>query len=504
MKPLVGPFRRYLPHSPAVALTVALGLTWVFWPARPLRSDNFVFYFPGARHVVPIDMIKNAGYLPLLQVLNLIGTVNGFQQKQKSLKVWFGNAQIELRLGDKKVRVDKVGFKLSQPIRVAEGQWLVPMDFLSSVLPKLTHEPIEYQMGAKRIFIGDVKPASFSVRLDPISNGARLTVQFTDSVTVRTAASNGKWVVFLGDRPVEPLEQTFRFQDPYVSELQFDDHDGVPKLILTPAEGGLNFYPAQSGGGKTLVADVLKPPAVTAQQPPAKPTTAIAPTPARPLAAGTEGVPAPQAGPPLPVVVLDAGHGGQDPGARSRDGVLEKDLVAQLGGRIRLALLSTKKYRIVLTRVGDANPTFEERELAANAARPIAFLTFHAGNFGVSTPLVAVYTYQLSSILHSSVCEAPRQFFVPWRNAQEFHLNRSRQLAQGLQQEFEQISGVNVPKPAEAPVRALRSVNAPAVAIEVGSLSPDSDSGALTNSNFQQQISTAIVRALDAFREGQT
>ncbi|MGO8789250.1 MAG: hypothetical protein ACLQVL_17945, partial [Terriglobia bacterium] len=44
--------------------------------------------------------------------------------------------------------------------------------------------------------------------------------------------------------------------------------------------------------------------------------------------------------------------------------------------------------------------------------------------------------------------------------------------------------------------------NAPAVAIELGRLSPDAESAALTNPAFQQQIAGAVVQALDGFGKG--
>lgn len=488
--------RRYRAR-PVLPLTFALALLVLLWPARALRSDNFIFYFPNAHNVVPLEVIETVKYLPLIRVLNLVGKVGGLQEKKNSLKVWFGDRQLELQLNEKRVRLNKDWMTLSDPVRVANGQWMVPVEFLTTVLPQLTLEHIEYQVGTNRIFIGNVKPSSFTVRLDQISNGARLTVQFTDKVTVRTAASNGKWILFLGDRPVEPLVQTIGFQDPYVSELRFDDQDGLPKLVLTPTTGGLNFYPSLAEGGKILLADVIKPPSEVPQPPSGPETATTTSTPTPP--AGLEDIPATPPGPPLPVVVLDAGHGAEDSGAQSRDGLKEKDLVAQLVARVRLALLATKKYRIVLTRVGDVNPSFDERELAANLARAEVFLTFHAGNLGTRTPRVVVYAYHPSSPGVTSAKE-PRAIFVRWDKAQEVHRDQSRNLAGALQQQFAKISGLTADQPAEAPVRALRSVDAPAVAIEIGSLSPQADSGPLTSPDFQQQISTAIVQGLEAFR----
>ena len=480
-----------------------LGLALCFWPTRALRSDNFIFYLPNGRQVLVLEVIQNAKYLPLLQILNLLGKVSGLQEKRNSLKVWFGKVQLELRREERKVRVDKLWINLSDPVRVSDGQWVVPIDFLTSIVPRLTHQVVEYQLGANRIFIGDVRPSSFTVRLDQVPNGARLTVQFTDKVTVRTIARNGKWVMFLGDHPVEPLESSFRFQDPYVSEVRFDDQDGAPKLILSPTTGGLNFYPVLAEGGKILLADVLKPPPAVAQQspPPQQPPTATPPAAQPPRATVTEEAPAAPLGPPLPVVVLDAGHGAEETGARSRDGVLEKDLVAQLVARVRSAVLSTQKYRIVLTRAGDVNPSFEQREVAANLAGAAFFLTFHAGDLGSATPRLSVYTYQSSSP-PPAPGEEPQTLFVSWVRVQQAHLEQSRLLAQALQQQFAQIPGAMADLPEEAPVRALRSVNAPAVAIEVGRLAPDADAGPLTSPNFQQQVAAAITQALAAFQKG--
>jgi len=480
-----------------------LGLGLLFWPTRALQSDNFVFYLSNARQLLPLETIEGSKYLPLLQVLNLFGKLSGLQEKRKTLKIWFGKTQLELRQDERKVSVGKLSFSLVDPVRLSNGQWMVPVDFLIAVLPRLTHQTVEYQVGTNRIFIGDVKPCSFTVRLDQVGNGARLTVQFSDKVTVKTASINGKWVMFLGDRAVEPLEPSYHFSDPYLTELRFDDQDGVPKLILTPATGGLNFYPVLVEGGKVLLADVLKPPPVIAKQTPPPAPSASAPAPAGPTSAlpgVSEEAPAAPLGPPLPVVVLDAGHGGEDTGARSRDGVLEKDLVAQLVARVRLALLSTQRFRILLTRTGDVNPSFEERTTAANLAGAAAFLTFHAGDLGTASPCIAVYTFKPPGPpAPSTTNEEPHTLFVPWVKVQQARLDESRRLALALQEQFALVPGATVDVPQADPVRALRSVNAPAVAIEIGRFVPESDAAPLTSPDFLQRLSTAVAQTLVSF-----
>jgi len=309
-----------------------------------------------------------------------------------------------------------------------------------------------------------------------------------------------------------------QFQNAYVTAVKFDDQDGVPKLIVTTGAPGLNFYPSTSGEGRVFQADILQPaPVQTAAQAPApatpgqRPPSSGAPPPAptgqaqpNPTGAIPTGAPSQPAAlpapPPLPVVVLDAGHGGQDVGARSRDGISERDLVASLVDLVRGALTSTGKFRVVLTRTGSSDPTPDERDAMTNLARPLAFLTFHAGDLGGSAPAVEVYTYRAP--ITPPVSELPQSLFVPWTAAQQTHLVRSRDLAGLLAQQFGRIEGLEARNPSEAPERQLRSIDAAAVAVELGTLDPSHEAGRLTSGSFQNQIASAVAQAVTALAQG--
>jgi len=76
-------------------------------------------------------------------------------------------------------------------------------------------------------------------------------------------------------------------------------------------------------------------------------------------------------------VVLDAGHGGDDRGARGARGLLEKDLVLDVSKRLA-ERLSELGLRVVLTRADDRFVGLEERTSIANDARGDLFLSIHA------------------------------------------------------------------------------------------------------------------------------
>jgi N-acetylmuramoyl-L-alanine amidase len=76
-------------------------------------------------------------------------------------------------------------------------------------------------------------------------------------------------------------------------------------------------------------------------------------------------------------VVIDAGHGGDDQGARGPRGLLEKDIVLDVARRLAEKLRSAG-IRVVLTRDGDRFVGLEERTSLANDARADLFVSIHA------------------------------------------------------------------------------------------------------------------------------
>lgn len=473
---------------------MVFGLGLFLWPSFELSSENFVFYFPNQSRVVPLQTLDNGDYLPLLDVLNLLGKVQGWEEKGKQLRVYFEGSELRLQVNDRKAKIGKTTRQLSRPVVVQNGQWMIPLDFLDVVLPQLTREPIEYHPGSRRAFVGGVKSNTFAAHLETEAAGAKLVLSFASPVSLRTASSNGKYILFLGTQPVEP-QPVLSFQNPYAAQLQFDDSDGLPKFILTPRTAGLDFYTTTTAGGKTVIAELRKPPPAPAPAPVEPAATAAAPSAVPPEA------PAIQA-PPLPVVALDPGHGGEDPGARAGNGMQEKDLVSQLAEQVRAGLAATHKYQVVLTRQADTNPGLDDRDATANRSRPVAFLSFHAGNLGSAgapAPRLRIYTFETADPAGMSAGNPSSQtLFLRWDTLQMARLGQSRTLGDLLKARLAAISGAVVAGPWPAPVRVLRSVDAPAVAIEVGSLAPGVDPAPLTDPRFQQQFAAAVVQAIEA------
>src|SRR3546814_13813827 len=92
------------------------------------------------------------------------------------------------------------------------------------------------------------------------------------------------------------------------------------------------------------------------------------------------------------VVVIDAGHGGVDPGAIGVSGSYEKDITLSAARAVKRTLEATGRYRVYLTRDRDVYIPLRERFQRAEQAGPSLFISLHANSIGnPSLPRASVY-----------------------------------------------------------------------------------------------------------------
>lgn len=175
---------------------------------------------------------------------------------------------------------------------------------------------------------------------------------------------------------------------------------------------------------------------------------------------------------PLAVVVLDPAHGGADTGARGSTGIVESEVTLSFARLIRVSLESAG-LRVILTRQSDQTVGWEERSRPANAQRGAVFISVHVASTGPEGT-VRVYSLSESSVSDDNSAASASVSaggLIRWDRAQQSYLPMSRKLAALVQTQMAQRFRGSPAVPAAAAVRQLQSVAAPAVAIEVSSVS---------------------------------
>jgi N-acetylmuramoyl-L-alanine amidase len=206
-----------------------------------------------------------------------------------------------------------------------------------------------------------------------------------------------------------------------------------------------------------------------------------------------------------PVIVLNPAHGGTDSGARGQNAAMEKDLVLQMARGVKVEL-ERQGFRVVMTRDGDSNPSYDDRAAMANGYSDAIFVSLHIASTGTVGTVRAYYDLLSTPYVPSDeTTNAPEKSVSPaavglnsWNEAQRAYLNSSHRLADLMQIELAQKFSSSADTSLGAAVRGLRSVAAPAVAIELSSVSA-SDPVALANS-AAAPLGDAIARAVTAFR----
>jgi N-acetylmuramoyl-L-alanine amidase len=165
----------------------------------------------------------------------------------------------------------------------------------------------------------------------------------------------------------------------------------------------------------------------------------------------------------LNIVVLDPAHGGTDQGARGTEGISESDEVLQFATATKRAL-EAQGFQVILTREGNDNPSFDDRSARANAQRGAVFITMHIASTGL-TGTARVY-------VEPEVPQANNiTGLIPWDRAQAPFLSLSRKMGEMVQQELSKRFKGSPDTVQTAPVRQLRTTAAPAIAVEISSVS---------------------------------
>lgn len=218
--------------------------------------------------------------------------------------------------------------------------------------------------------------------------------------------------------------------------------------------------------------------------------------------------------PGRPLVVIDPGHGGRDPGASGASGrSREKDVTLLIARELRDRLAQRGRVRIALTRDGDATLTLEDRAAIARRLGADLFLALHADS-AANPQARGATAYSLSEV----ASDADAALLAARQNGEEAVASVSdgsvRALLADLAARDEMAAGADFavrllreaeghvplrPEPHRfAAFRVLRRSEAPAVLFEAGYLSNAEDEAMLLDPVQRGRIVEALARAIEA------
>lgn len=221
-----------------------------------------------------------------------------------------------------------------------------------------------------------------------------------------------------------------------------------------------------------------------------------------------------------PLVILDAGHGGVDPGAIASNGAREKNITLAVAQEVKRQLLATGRYRVQMTRDSDIFVKLPDRVRIARRAGADLFISLHADT--VPRPQVhgaSVYTLSDKASDIETAKLAERENAVDTLvNVDVGHvdadvadilidlvtrdtMNQSKVLAETVVSTFHQKGVSTLPQRPHrsAGFAVLKAPDIPSVLIEMGFLSNRQEADMLTSATHRQKLGKAITGVVDRY-----
>ncbi|WP_438827118.1 N-acetylmuramoyl-L-alanine amidase family protein [Sphingomonas bacterium] len=216
-----------------------------------------------------------------------------------------------------------------------------------------------------------------------------------------------------------------------------------------------------------------------------------------------------------PLIVIDPGHGGHDPGSSSADGEThEKDIALTIAKAVRDELVASGSFRVALTRSDDRFLVLAERREIARRLRADLFVSIHCDS-APSPAARGASIYTLSDTSSDKVAArlAARENKADVINgidlssetsdvssilidlARRETMNVSSTFADRLQKELAPLIGLKPTFHKFAGLMVLKAPDVPSVLLETGYISNEEDLALLVSEDYREKIAIAVRRA---------
>ena len=225
----------------------------------------------------------------------------------------------------------------------------------------------------------------------------------------------------------------------------------------------------------------------------------------------------------MPVIVIDPGHGGIDPGAVGTNDLLEKNIVMAVATKLQQALIAKGHYRVQLTRKEDVFVSLDQRVAMSRQSAANLFISIHADSIEQSSLTQNISGATVYTLSERASDEQARKM-AEKENAsdllagltptgkedddvKDILIDLMKRETATFSAEFSQVlrnkmkSSVQLSRdPARsAAFKVLKQTHAPSVLIELGYVSNADEAKRLSSPEWQQKVANSIAAAVDTY-----
>jgi N-acetylmuramoyl-L-alanine amidase len=377
------------------------------------------------------------------------------------------------------------------------------------------------------LFVGALEAQVISTRIWPARDYTRVTIESKNELkyTLFALKDPERLVLDFEGAELSPalaeLHGKVTTGDPYIEKLRVGRYQpGVLRLVLdlkASVDAQAFALKPVADYGHRLVLDLypLVPPdplaALIVESEKAIPPPA-------PTVAGTPATPRPQATKieRLAIIVIDAGHGGEDPGALGRLGSREKDITLMIAKRLRALINAERNMRALLTRDADYFLPLHVRVEKARKVKADLFVSIHADAF-VRPNARGSSVFALSG--RRATSEAARWLAKKENEAdlvggvsldvkdrhlaqtlldlsQTATMDHSLRLGRSVLRELGSVNTLHKPHVEQASFAVLKAPDVPSILVETAFISNPEEEKRLNDHAYQDRLARALLSGI--------
>ncbi len=217
-------------------------------------------------------------------------------------------------------------------------------------------------------------------------------------------------------------------------------------------------------------------------------------------------------------IVIDAGHGGKDPGAVGYRGTKEKDIVLDVAKRLEKKLSKNMNVKIIMTREEDIFLRLSERTKIANESNGNLFISIHTNaaedrrasgfetfligpNKNEAAVRVAARENAVLELEGKTGKNLTNEDLIQATIAQSAFASKSEKFASMVQKEIKKRVQSKDRGVKQAGFYVLMGASMPNVLVELGFISNPSEEKKLRSPQYRDQLATAIYRAVEQYQK---
>lgn len=469
--------------------------------------------------------VNGGEYLALADLAKASGTSLERLARPGRYRLRLPKTVIVLTIGSSKVRVGTQIILLSEPPRRVGRGAVAPLELLPVALAARYGEGRVNWDPDARVARVAARPYSLRMlRFRTYADHTRVVLEGTrrHDFILKDDPATGRVVLEVKGAVLNPSIRSSQVNDGLVASIEPRQLGRDSQLIIQGAGGLLWGRAFALSRPDRIVVDVsphpeqeLRPPRSFAKGSPAG-MDASEPLPQPGEAAQPPGTLPAEA--TIKTIVIDPGHGGKDAGAIGPSGVREKDVVLDVGLRLKRLIESIVGVRVIMTRSEDVFIPLEERTAIANRNKADFFISLHV-NAAPQSRAVGFETYFLSrepsdrgarasairenmvlNLEGVGVDERRSLKSVLWDLAQTFYVRESSELAELLLNELGKILKVDNRGIKSAPFYVLIGAAMPSVLVESAFITNPKEERKLQRDEYRQQVAEALLAGIAKFK----